>query len=106
MTEICSVYLTTSNREEAVSIGRKMVELKLAACANIMDNLTSIYYWENTLQEETESAVLLKTKRSLFNELENMIKELHSYENPCIVAFPVLDASNEYVEWVIKNCKD
>jgi len=96
------VYVTTSNIEESKKIGREIVEERLAACASIIQNISSIYWWKGTIEESGESLLLLKTKKRDVKKLIKRVKELHSYENPEIVAVPIKEGSMEYLEW-IKN---
>lgn len=106
MPELCSVYITVPTKEEALDISRKLVSLKLAACVNIIDNVTSVYNWDGKMQEDAEVVILAKTRRGLFDELFSEVKAIHSYENPCIVAFPIAVSSAEYAGWVINGTKD
>jgi periplasmic divalent cation tolerance protein len=100
MTSIRLVYCTTGSREEAFAIARAVVGEHLAACANIVDNMTSVYRWENRIHEEPETVLWLKTTASGVTPLMRRIKELHSYECPCIVALPVVDGFPDYLSWV------
>lgn len=105
MEELMMVYVTASSREEAARIGEGAVKKRLAACANIVDGLTSIYHWEGEVRKDNEAFLLLKTKSSLFSELEKEIKELHSYSCPCITGIPLSQVNSEYAEWVVKETK-
>lgn len=99
------VYVTASSKEEAVKIGEGAVKKRLAACANIFDGLTAIYHWEGEVQKDNEAVLLLKTKSSLFPELEKEIKELHSYSCPCITGIPLSHVNSEYAKWVVDETK-
>jgi periplasmic divalent cation tolerance protein len=105
MTELCVVYITASNTEEAVKIAEMAVNERLAACANIIDNMTAIYRWEGKIQKDNEAVLLLKTKSSLFSELEKAVRAIHSYVSPCIVSIPISDASESYAEWLISQTR-
>ena len=91
------VYITTSSRAEAQKIGRKLVEQRLAACANIIDNMNSIYWWDNEIQEDQETILILKTKASLVESLVDTVKSLHSYDVPCVVTFPIIKGNKEFL---------
>jgi periplasmic divalent cation tolerance protein len=80
------VYATASSREEALNIGRTLVRERLAACANILDGMTSVYWWEQRVQEAGEATLILKTTSQLVGRLTARISELHSYTCPCVVA--------------------
>lgn len=103
--EAIFTYVTVSNKEEATSLAKQVVEARLAACANIIDKVESVYWWAdesggNKVQQDSECVLILKTKSSLFPELEKKIKELHSYSCPCIIALPIVAASKEYLAWL------
>jgi periplasmic divalent cation tolerance protein len=97
------VIVTASNEEEAASIGRALVEERLAACANIVPEIRSIYRWEGKVQDDTECLMLIKTTAEKFEELEKKVKELHSYSVPEIIAIPIGAGSTDYLKWVIES---
>lgn len=98
-----SVYVTFGSAKEAETIAKKAVEEKLAACANFFP-ATSIYMWKGRLCREKEVIVILKTTNNKYAKLEQRIKQLHSYEVPCIVALPWKNASKKYAKWVKDSC--
>ncbi|MBN1760407.1 MAG: divalent-cation tolerance protein CutA [Chitinispirillaceae bacterium] len=100
MTDAIAVYVTTSDGIEARAIGKQVVKEHLAACANVSDGMRSIYHWEGKLCEESESTLLLKTRRELLEQLTARIRELHSYTCPCIVAFPIVGGNTDYLAWI------
>jgi periplasmic divalent cation tolerance protein len=97
---IVVVFVTCPNRRAAERIGRTLVEEHLAACANILQGLTSIYRWEGKVCRDPEVLVLLKTRRSCFPALARRVRELHPYSVPEIVALPVALGSPAYLAWV------
>ncbi len=105
MEELCMVYMTASGYEEARKIADELISMKLAACANIIGDVESIYWWQGEKETSVEAAVLLKTKKSLFPEIEETIKKLHSYSCPCILAYPVAASSKDYAEWIESQTK-
>ena len=94
------VYMTTGDKEEARSIGRALVESRLAACVNILDNMTSLYCWGGSLQEDREVVLLAKTTADRFAELKTKVAELHSYDCPCILGFRVSDGFPPFLDWI------
>ena len=100
MVECISVYVTAAARAQAEAIGQALVEERLAACANVIDGLTSIYRWEGAIRRDREAAVLLKTRAALLPRLEARIRELHTYEVPCIVAWAIAGGSEAYLAWI------
>jgi periplasmic divalent cation tolerance protein len=99
----CWVYVTTGSPEEAVMIGREVVAARLAACANILDGMRSIYWWEGEIEEEEEVVLILKTRESLVGRLVEKVNALHSYECPCIIALPIVDGNPAYLEWLAEE---
>ena len=97
---ILVVLVTCPNRRAAERIGRTLVEEHLAACANILPGLTSIYRWQGKVCRDPEVLVLLKTRRSCFPALAGRVRELHPYSVPEIVALPVALGSPAYLTWV------
>jgi periplasmic divalent cation tolerance protein len=97
------VYVTASSREEALNIGRTLVGERLAACANIFDGVSSIYWWQGRLIEEGEASLILKTTNDLIPALIVRVKQLHSYDCPCVVALPIAQGNPDYLDWIDKE---
>jgi periplasmic divalent cation tolerance protein len=97
------VYVTASGSDEAERIGRAVVADRLAACANVLAPVRSIYWWQGALEDGTEAALILKTTRERLPELIARVKELHSYECPCIEALEVADGNPEFLAWVARE---
>ena len=97
------VYVTASNQSEARRIGRTLVEERLAACANILEPMNSIYWWEGKVQEASEAVLILKTTQARLEALVNRVKALHSYDCPCIEAWPVAAGYPPFLDWVARE---
>ena len=95
-----SVYTTANTPDEAKRLGRRLVEERLAACVNIIDGVRSIYRWEGALQEDDEALLFAKTTDDRVDAVIDRIRELHSYDCPCIVAFPIEKGHPEYLAWL------
>ncbi len=93
------VYITAGNPEEAKRIGRKLVEERLAACANIFP-ITSVYRWKENIEEAEEFGIIVKTKTARVEEIEKRVRELHSYEVPCVISFRMDEGSEDYLNWI------
>jgi periplasmic divalent cation tolerance protein len=93
-------YVTAGSRHEALSIGRTVVEERLAACANVLEIMASIYWWQGALEQADEAVLILKTRAELVERLTARIMELHSYECPCVVALPIAAGNPQYLDWV------
>lgn len=95
----CSIYITTGDEDEARRIGRTLVEERLVACVNILP-IKSIYRWKGKIEEEGEAAMFLKTRAELAERVIERVKELHSYEVPCIVSLPIEKGNPDYLKWI------
>lgn len=96
------VYITTSSLDEAKFIGRTLVKERLAACVNMFP-ITSIYHWDG-MQEAEEVVLLAKTTTENVKRIEQRVKELHSYDVPCIVSL-VIDGSEDYLTWIKREVR-
>jgi periplasmic divalent cation tolerance protein len=94
------VFITASSEEEAAKIAHSLVEKRLAGCVNIIRNIRSIYRWKGNVEDDAEVLMIAKTKQSLFDQLMNEVKELHSYAVPEIIAIPVAEGSEDYLDWL------
>jgi periplasmic divalent cation tolerance protein len=94
------LYITAANRDEAEKIANALVEERLAACANILGEISSIYWWQGKLTTDREVALTLKTRADLVEAAITRVKALHSYTVPCIVALPLLAGNPDYFAWL------
>jgi periplasmic divalent cation tolerance protein len=94
------VLMTAGSREEAARLAEMLVGARLAACAQIMPEMESIYHWQGSIHRDPEFLILAKTTQANFNDLEREVRALHSYETPEIVALPVTAISAPYLEWL------
>lgn len=92
--------ITTPTFKEARAIGKKLVEEKLAACANIIPRVESVFFWQGRIRQERESLMVIKTQRSVFGRLMKRVKSLHRYSVPEIIALPITRGSKEYLQWI------
>lgn len=101
------IYITAGDLPEARKIGTILVEERLAACANIFP-ITSIFRWKEKIDEASEFGIIIKTRTEKVKEIDKRVKEIHSYEVPCIVSFKIDDGSPNYLEWINDSvsCKD
>ena len=97
------VFMTAPNREEAVKIVRTLLEERLIACANIIDSVSSFFWWQGKIEDEKEVLVIMKSHEKLFKKLSERVTELHSYDVPEILALPIVDGSSSYLDWM-KSC--
>jgi periplasmic divalent cation tolerance protein len=97
---ILSIYAVFASAEEAERIGRTVVEERLAACINIFAPVRSIYRWKGEIERADEVAAILKTHHWRADALIARIAELHSYDVPCIVSWPIDKILGSYADWV------
>ena len=100
MIDIATVFTVFASDEEARRIARALVEEELAACANILGPCHSLYRWQGKVEESQEVAALFKTRSGLASGLIARLAELHSYEVPAAVVWPVAQALPAYASWV------
>ena len=100
MTDKRIVFITVPNQETAEKIALALVEERLAACANLIPGITSIYHWAGKLEKSSEWLMIVKTRVDVFDDLRKRVIELHPYEVPEIVCFPIELGFNKYLQWI------
>lgn len=94
------VLCTAPNAEVGAELGRGLVNAKLAACANIVEGVRSIYAWKGAVHDDSEVQLLIKTRRARFEALRDWILEHHPYDVPEILAIPIEAGSSDYLAWL------
>ena len=97
---VVSVYAVFADAEEAERIGRAVVEDRLAACMNLISPIRSIYRWKGAVETAEEVSAIFKTSEGPVDALMTRIAGLHSYEVPCVVAWPIEKVLGSYADWV------
>jgi periplasmic divalent cation tolerance protein len=105
MTDFRLVYIPVPDEACGREIGKRLVERGLAACANILPRMTSIYRWEGKLEEDREALLLAKTNAENLPELQTVVKELHPYRLPCVVALNIDGGLPAYLDWLKDNTR-
>lgn len=100
MAEACIVYVAAASHAEADAIAAAAVGERLAACANILGDIQSVFVWRGAVQREREVALILKTAADRVDALTSRIRALHSYDEPCVVALPIVGGSTSFVDWI------
>jgi periplasmic divalent cation tolerance protein len=94
------VFVTAPDEQKAAAIGRTLVDEQLAACANLIGPIRSIYRWRDAVEDEPEHLIIIKTRASLFGTLRERVRELHPYEVPEIIAVGIQKGSPPYLDWI------
>ncbi|MFA5499813.1 MAG: divalent-cation tolerance protein CutA [Candidatus Omnitrophota bacterium] len=94
------VMVTCSSSREARKIAGSLLDKRLVACANIVSDIGSRFWWRGKIESAMEVLVMMKTKKENFKKIENEVKKLHSYEVPEIIAIPIIMGSKQYLNWI------
>ena len=94
------VFITTCQDEESHLIARVLLEQRKAACINIIPKITSMFWWKDNINQDKESLLIVKTRMEVLDEVIRLVKEVHSYDVPEIIALPVVGGNHDYLEWI------
>lgn len=97
------VFVTTPDTTAAKKIANGLVEKKLAACVNIIPQITSIYFWEGKINEDAEVLLMIKTRQSRVDDLIKFVTENHPYSVPEVISLPIEKGNPAYLEWIAKT---
>lgn len=98
-------HVTYASRVEAAQIAREAVELRLAACVNLLDNVRSIYRWEGAIEDEIETLAVFKTSQTRAGELSDFLEVSHPYDTPAIIRHDNVSANADYARWIEEETK-
>jgi len=102
---VIAVLTNLPDSESAFNLARELVRRRVAACVNVLPAATSFYRWQGKPEESSEHPVLVKTTQDRYADLEAAIRELHPYDLPEIVAWPVTAGLAEYLDWVERESR-
>ena len=105
MTGYVLVVTTTDSQDEAQKIARHLVEQRLAACVQVLGPVESVYWWEEEIETAREWQCVAKSRKDLFGSIDSAIREVHSYDVPEILAFPIAEGSGPYLDWMREQLK-
>ncbi|MFA4992796.1 MAG: divalent-cation tolerance protein CutA [Candidatus Omnitrophota bacterium] len=94
------IFVTASSKKEAQKIAAGLIGRKLAACVNIVDKIDSLFFWEGKIQKAKESLLIIKSKKDKMLKIIKLVKDLHSYKVPEIIALPVISGDKSYLRWI------
>ncbi|MDR2726486.1 MAG: divalent-cation tolerance protein CutA [Deltaproteobacteria bacterium] len=95
------VYVTAPDAACAETIGRMLLERRLAACVNILPGVRSLYWWNGVIESDEEAAFIAKTEPDRFEALAEAVRAAHPYQCPCVVALPVDRATPDFLDWIV-----
>ncbi len=98
--EFILVLTTVQDLEKGEEIAKKLVEERLSACVTVVPARASYYWWEGKIEKETECILFIKTKSSLYKELEKEIVSIHPYSTPEIIVLSIVDGLEKYLTWI------
>jgi periplasmic divalent cation tolerance protein len=99
------VLITVGSEQEAGKIAKLLVNRKKAACVNIVPRVDSLFRWKGKIESARESLLLVKTRASLLLEIIDLVRQVHSHEVPEIIALPIVDGSEDYLNWLDSACR-
>jgi len=94
------VLVTVPSKEDGLKIARELVNRRLVACVNIVDNVHSVFFWEGKVDEAKEALLIIKTRLDKMNEVISCIKSMHPYQVPEIIALPIVYGIESYLKWI------
>lgn len=100
MADPMMLYVTAADTDEARRLGRLLVEARLAACANVLGGMTSIYRWQGKIEEGNEAVLIAKTERRHVQAATDLIVRHHSYDCACVVALPIDGGNPDFLTWI------
>jgi periplasmic divalent cation tolerance protein len=99
------IFITVGKKKEGMRIARAIVEERLAACVNIIEDVCSVFRWKGKVEKAEECLLIAKSVDGLLDNLIKRVKELHSYTTPEIISFKIDGGSKEYLKWIASNVK-
>ncbi|MFC1847451.1 divalent-cation tolerance protein CutA [Chloroflexota bacterium] len=99
------IFITTSAGEEAHQIADMLLAQRKVACVNIVPIVNSFFWWQDKVDSDQESLLIIKTKASLLSEIVTLVKKIHSYDVPEIIALPIIGGNPDYLEWMSKEVR-
>ena len=103
MSDLILIYITCGSVEDARCIGRHLLEKRVCGCVNIFPEMQPMYWWPpkaNTIEEQPEVVLIVKTLQKYFTKVEAEVRRLHPAETPCLIAMPVSNVNNDYYQWI------
>lgn len=95
-----TLYITCESDQQAQQIATHLLKKRLVACVNILPAIQSLYWWNDEIQKDSEIALLAKTTQDKCAEIIERVSGIHSYDTPCVVAWPIVEGQADYLKWI------
>ncbi|HEX9010147.1 MAG TPA: divalent-cation tolerance protein CutA [Holophagaceae bacterium] len=105
MTDTCTIFTTCGSEETALTIAAALVDQAYAACVNILPGIKSYYYFKGETHLDEEVMLVIKTTQDLFPQVSEIITDLHTYEVPEILMFPVAEGADPFLDWIRQSVR-
>jgi periplasmic divalent cation tolerance protein len=99
------ILITAKDKSEAGKIAKALIKNKLVACVNIVGGLNSIFLWKGKVSQAKETLLIAKSKKEKFNKIVKLVKSVHSYEVPEIIAIPIISGFKPYLRWIDESLR-
>ena len=99
------IFITVGSDGEAKKIANILLNQRKVACVNVLPKVRSLFWWQDKLDSAQESLLIVKTRASLLSEIVSMVREVHSYDVPEVIALPIIGGNPDYLEWIGKEVK-
>ena len=99
------ILITCASKEEAAKIAQGLIAKKLAACANQVDKVNSLFWWQGKVDSAQESLLIIKSQKALLKKIIKQVKSLHSYKVPEIIALPIIGGNIDYLDWIDESVR-
>ena len=97
------IFITTGTDGEARRVAEVLLEQRKASCINIVPTVTSLFWWKDRIESDQESLLIVKSKASLLDEIVSLVKGVHSYDVPEVIALPIIGGNPDYLNWISKE---
>ena len=105
MTDKIVIFITCANKKEALRITHSLLKNRVAACVNILDKITSLFWWQGRIDSANEVLLIVKSKKEKLPKIIKLVKSLHSYKVPEIIALAIIAGNKDYLRWIDGSCR-
>lgn len=99
------ILVTAANKNEAKKIAKALIGSKLAACVNILGGIESLFWWKSKVDTAKEVLLVIKSRKTNLNKIIKLVKSLHTYDVPEIIALPIVGGSKAYLDWIDESLR-